>query len=188
MSPALAPASPTSAVVVSAQARSESPVPPTPSSSASAPRQWYHNPQLQEPVGLPGLISTESSHDKGGDNNATLVEVSLGENQIFVMSGTWAKYPNPGVGTVGLVTNCYMVVARGPMVWRRNPDPDEFAPIYLPPKSMAGWHVANVDPAAETRVWANEWVASMVRGNATCAKDERPDEHIYPGVDLWVYE
>jgi hypothetical protein len=159
------------------------------SSQTAAGRRWLHDPPLQAPVGgLPGFIQTVSSSSKQGDANQTLLEVSLDENEILVISGSWAKFPNPEVGTVGLNTNCYMVIARGPMTWTGSPRAGEFSPIVLPPSTMAGWHVDRVDATAETHVWTNEWVASLAKAGVDmgpCTKGAVPEDNLYPGVDLW---
>ena len=158
------------------------------SRSITRERQWLHNPPLHTPVGLPGLIKTVLSSSKDGDPSETLLELSLDEDEILVISGNWAKFPNPGVGTVGLKTNCYMVIARGPMTWTNSPSAGEFSPISLPPTTMAGWHVDRVDAMAETHVWTDEWVASLAKAGVDkgpCSKGADPQVHSYPSVDLW---
>ena len=135
---------------------------PTP---AVAARHWVHNPQLGAPINaLPGLEDAGTAYSKGGDKSVTLVNVSLGENDILVMSGDRATFPNPELGSIGLATDCYMVVARGPMVWTPNPVDGQYSSIRLAPGSWAGWHIDHVDPDASVNRWADEWVSGMVNG------------------------
>jgi hypothetical protein len=144
---------------------------------------------VNTPVGgLPGFIETVIHNEKDGDPSQTLLSLSLDANEILVISGNWAIFPNPEVGTVGLKTNCYMVIARGPMTWTSRPEAGEFPPITLPSTTMAGWHVDRVDAMAETQVWTNEWVASLAKegvDRGPCTKGANPQTNSYPSVDLW---
>jgi hypothetical protein len=148
--------------------------------------QWINNPPLSDPIGYPGFIQKVDGGETLGENSEIQWAISVQPNQLAIVAGSYAVFPNPELGELGVKTGCYLVIARGLIKWSTSPSIGDFAPIRIPKNSANGWEVDEASSKVNISVWASQKAHDLAQSSQICGRNADYSNNRYPGIDIWI--